>query len=663
MSVQYRPDLKGGGSSSRESVYLQDTANSQQVVPGYYPAKQAYTDKAQQRQAHVQYELQHQMENQQGSPISPLSPPDSSQAASDIAPSSGQGWSPVSFHSETSFRSEVSLESKFHTHEDAEFYGQPNGELSSHHSTSSSSAMLAPTSSQSTVTTHSSFNTTTYNLAARNHVAEQQYAQQAHSGYAKKEMHSDVAHMLQVLENALLDDDDDEDETDLAASLSQRHNTLSADGGWADTLEELLAVERTSPLDSQSHEVSATAAASAQSPSSSDSYSTAVPEDVKAVMDTRSQSEQLLVACAEAVANNDLPLANVLIAQLHQVVSIYGNPMQRLAAYMMEGLIARIASTGKGLYKALRCKEAPTADLLSAMQILYEVCPYFKFGYMAANGAIAEAFQNEQRVHIIDFEIAQGGQWMTLIQALAARPGGPPHLRITGVDDPASGLAGMSPTGGVELVGIRLRNLAQAVGVPFVFHPVAKNGTQVQEWMLERQPGEALAVNFALQLHHMPDESVCTTNPRDRILRMVKSLRPKVVTLVEHEANTNTAPFLPRFMETLSYYSAIFESLDITLARESQDRVKVEQNCLARDIVNVIACEGSERVERYELLGKWKARMTMAGFQPYPLSSSVNRTIKTLLESYSDKYRLKEEGAALLLGWMNRPLVVASAWH
>lgn len=279
MSVQYRPDFKGGGSSSRESVYLQDTANSQQVVPGYYPAKQAYTDKAQQRQAHVQYELQHQMKNQQGSPISPLSPPDSSQAASDIAPSSGQGWSPVSFHSETSFRSEVSLESKFHTHEDAEFYGQPNGELSSHH-TSSSLAMLAPTSSQSTVTTHSSFNTTTYNLAARNHVAEQQYAQQAHSGYAKKEMRSDVAHMLQVLENALLDDNDDEEETDLAASLSQSRNTLSADGGWVDTLEELLAVERSSPLDSQSHEVSATSAASAQSPSSSDTYSTAVPEDV-----------------------------------------------------------------------------------------------------------------------------------------------------------------------------------------------------------------------------------------------------------------------------------------------------------------------------------------------------------------------------------------------
>ncbi|CAK9859006.1 unnamed protein product [Sphagnum jensenii] len=203
------------------------------------------------------------------------------------------------------------------------------------------------------------------------------------------------------------------------------------------------------------------------------------------------------------------------------------------------------------------------------MQILYKVWPSFKFGYMAANGTIAEEFQNEKLVHIIDFEITQGA----LIQALAALPGGPPHLCITGVDDPASGLAGMSPTGGV---------------------------------MLEQQPGEAFAVNFALQLHHMPDESVCANSPWYWMFQMVKGLHLKVVTLVEQEANTNTAPFFPRFMEALSYYSAIFESLDITLS-----------------------CER---------------------FQPYPLSSSVNHTIKTLLESYSDKYQLKEAGGAFILG-------------
>ncbi|PKI64222.1 hypothetical protein CRG98_015409 [Punica granatum] len=160
----------------------------------------------------------------------------------------------------------------------------------------------------------------------------------------------------------------------------------------------------------------------------------------------------------------------------------------------------------------------------------------------------------------------------------------------------------------------------------------------------------------------MPDESVSTLNHRDRLLRMVKGLSPKVVTLVEQESNTNTAPFFPRFVETLNYYTAMFESIDVTLPREHKERINVEQHCLARDVVNIIACEGAERVERHELLGKWRSRFSMAGFSPYPLSSLVNSAIKTLLENYSYKYRLEERGGALYLGWMDRDLVASSAW-
>lgn len=163
-------------------------------------------------------------------------------------------------------------------------------------------------------------------------------------------------------------------------------------------------------------------------------------------------------------------------------------------------------------------------------------------------------------------------------------------------------------------------------------------------------------------LHHMPDESVDPLNHRDRLLRLIKGLSPKVVTLVEQESNVNTAPFFHRFQETLNYYTAIFESIDVTLPRDHLQRINVEQHCLARDIVNIIACEGAERVERHELLGKWKSRFTMAGFKPYPLSTLVNSTIKALLESYSHKYRLEERDGALFLGWSNRDLVASCAW-
>eukprot|EP00250_Pteridium_aquilinum_P035241 c8970_g1_i1 orf=129-1967(+) len=373
-----------------------------------------------------------------------------------------------------------------------------------------------------------------------------------------------------------------------------------------------------------------------------------------------SRAKTLLVMCAFAISENRMDVADRVMEELRKEVSVFGDPIQRLAAYMCEGLVAKMHSSGFAIYRVLKCMEAPAKDVLSAMQKLYEICPYFKFAFMAANGAIAEAFKNEAKVHIFDFQIAQGTQWISLMQGLANRPGGPPCIRITTVEDPSA--QGM-PIGGMQLVRQRLGKLAESLNVPFELNSIPCKLSELEAHMIERREGEALAVNFTLQLHHLPDESVSITNPRDRILRMVRSLNPKVLTMVEQESNTNTAPFFARFIEVLDYYTSMFDSIDVALPRESKDRVNVEEQCLARDIVNVIACEGAERVERHELTGKWRARMSMAGFRPHPLSGYVNDTISMLLKSYSDNYNLKEEEGALFLGWLNRSLVVASAWH
>lgn len=373
-----------------------------------------------------------------------------------------------------------------------------------------------------------------------------------------------------------------------------------------------------------------------------------------------SNLRQLLIACAKALSENNQKDFGQLIERARSCVSITGDPIQRLGAYLVEGLVARKEASGNNIYRSLRCKEPEGKDLLSYMHMLYEICPYLKFGYMAANGAIAEACRNEDHIHIIDFQIAQGTQWVTLLQALAARPSGPPCVRITGIDDPVSKYARGD---GLEAVGKRLAIISEKFGIPVEFHALPDFSPNVTRDMLDIQPGEALAVNFPLQLHHTADESVDVNNPRDGLLRMVKSLSPKVVTLVEQESNTNTTPFFNRFMETLDYYLAMFESIDVTLSRDSKERINVEQHCLARDVVNVIACEGKERVERHELFGKWKSRLTMAGFRQYPMSTYVNSVIRTLLRYYSDNYTLVEKDGAMLLGWKSRNLISASAWH
>ncbi|CAL5393031.1 unnamed protein product [Camellia sinensis] len=370
--------------------------------------------------------------------------------------------------------------------------------------------------------------------------------------------------------------------------------------------------------------------------------------------------KELLIECAKALSENKLEDFKKLIEMARSAVSISGEPIQRLGAYMVEGLVARKEASGNNIYRTLQCKEPEGKDLLSYMQILYEICPYLKFGYMAANGAIADACRTEDRIHIIDYQIAQGTQWMTLLQALAARPSGAPHVRITGIDDPVSKYARGD---GLQAVERLLAAISGKFNIPVEFHPVPVFAPDVTRDMLDIRPGEALVVNFPLQLHHTPDESVDVRNPRDGLLRMVKSLSPKVVTLIEQESNTNTAPFLSRFIEALEFYSAMFESIDMTMPRDRKERINVEQHCLARDIVNIIACEGKERVERHELLGKWKSRFTMAGFRQYPLSSYVNSVIRALMRCYSEHYTLVETDGAMLLGWKDRNLVSASAWH
>ncbi|CAN6458674.1 unnamed protein product [Victoria cruziana] len=461
----------------------------------------------------------------------------------------------------------------------------------------------------------------------------------------------EIKKKLEEIERKLMYDDDDD-----SNEFGEGRETCM-DGEWAESIESLLLSENLLLSDSPKE------SSSSSNLSGNKEVSNApVTSPLKCTHEAVTPKE-LLYECAAAVSEERLEEASKMINDLRQMVSIEGDPMQRITAYMVEGLAARLANSGHGLYRALKCKEPPTSDRLSAMQILFEICPCFKFGFMAANGAIAEAFKDEKCVHIIDFDINQGTQYITLIQALSTQQSCKQTcLRITGVDDPESV---QREVGGLKIVGQRLEMLAKLVGVPFEFRAVPAKTCDVTPDMLDLHPGnEALVVNFAFQLHHMPDESVSTVNQRDHLLRMVKSLGPKLVTVVEQDVNANTAPFLTRFHEVYEYYSAVFMSLDVTMPRGSPDRINVEKQCLAREIVNIVACEGEERIERYEVAGKWRARMMMAGFEPYPLSSYVNDTIKKLLHrSYCDRYKLKDDNGALYFGWEDKNLILASAWR
>lgn len=370
--------------------------------------------------------------------------------------------------------------------------------------------------------------------------------------------------------------------------------------------------------------------------------------------DSGLQLVHLLLACAEAVAKEDYMLARRYLHHLNQVVSALGDSMQRVAACFTEALSARLAATlttnpSASAPKPFSPFPPNSLEILKIYQIVYQACPYVKFAHFTANQAIFEAFESEERVHVIDLDILQGYQWPAFMQALAARSGGAPFLRITGVG---------SCIEAVKETGRCLTELALSLHVPFEFHAVGEQLEDLKPHMFNRRIGEALAVNTVNRLHRVPGN--CLGN----LLGMIRDQAPNIVTLVEQEASHNGPYFLGRFLEALHYYSAIFDSLDATFPPDSAQRAKVEQYIFAPEIRNIVACEGAERTERHERLEKWRKVMEGKGFKSVPLSANAVTQSKILLGLYScDGYRMTEDKGCLLLGWQDRSIMAASAWR
>lgn len=420
----------------------------------------------------------------------------------------------------------------------------------------------------------------------------------------------------------------------------------------------------------------------------------------------------LLLTCANHVASGSLENVNIALEQISQLASADGDTMQRIAAYFTEALADRILKTWSGLHKALNSTRIsfPSEDIL-VRKLFFELFPFLKMAYVITNHTIIEAMEGEKMVHIIDLNSAEPAQWIALLQALSARPEGPPHLRITGIHPQKEVL---------EQMAHRLTEEAEKLDIPFQFNPIVSKLENLDFEKLRVKTGEALAISSVLQLHsflayddeflrkksplasknsngvHLqrvlqlnqttlgellendvfnryslsPDSASSsppsfTGSPKmDGFLNALWGLTPKLMVITEQDSNHNGSTLMERLLESLYFYAALFDCLESTLPRTSIERLKVEKMLFGEEIKNIIACEGVERKERHEKLEKWIQRLDSAGFQSMPLSYYCMLQAKRLLQGYGcDGYRIKEENGCAVICCQDRPLFSVSAWR
>ena len=147
-----------------------------------------------------------------------------------------------------------------------------------------------------------------------------------------------------------------------------------------------------------------------------------------------------------------------------------------------------------------------------------------------------------------------------------------------------------------------------------------------------------------------------------------RSTNPSVVVVAEQEAEHNENRLEGRVCNSLKYYSALFDSIDESgLPQESAVRVKIEE-MYAKEIRNIVACEGRERVERHESFGNWRRMMVeQGGFRCMGVTERELSQSQMLLkmyscESYSVKKQEKEGATGVTLSWLEQPLYTVSAW-
>ncbi|KAK6118621.1 hypothetical protein DH2020_047613 [Rehmannia glutinosa] len=398
---------------------------------------------------------------------------------------------------------------------------------------------------------------------------------------------------------------------------------------------------------------------------SSDSVETISASD----HDGKSWASKLLRECATALSENDSTKIHHLLWMLNELSSPYGDCNQKLASYFLQALFCKATDSGLRCYKTLIsvAEKNNTFDSVRKLILKFqEVSPWTTFGHVASNGALLEALEGHDKLHIIDISNTLCTQWPTLLEALATRNNDEtPRLKLTVVVTTSVANSVMKE------IAPRMEKFARLMGVPFEFTVMTGRLNRLGELTKEGlgvKDDEAVAVNCIGALRRVDVEK------RKSMIHLIQSLNPKVVTVVEEEADftSNRNDFVKCFEECLRYYTIYFDMLEECFGVTSNEKLMLEREC-SRSIVRVLGCDDEEierdgdvllgDSERRERGRQWCERLTESGFSPVGYSDDVVDDVKALLKRYKGGWSLDDHHhPGIYLAWKEEPVVWASVW-
>ncbi|KAF6149712.1 hypothetical protein GIB67_017445 [Kingdonia uniflora] len=360
-----------------------------------------------------------------------------------------------------------------------------------------------------------------------------------------------------------------------------------------------------------------------------------------------SQLDQLI----RAVESNKPQLAQSLLVRFNQrLCSPSGKPLQRAAFYFKEAL--QIFLNGSHYENS-----KDVIQKIIAYKEFSEISPIPHFANFTANQALLDGLDGAMIIHVIDFDIGIGGQWVSFIQELAnkakSRKSLPTALRISAV-------VPEDYTTEASLVRESLQQFARELGVQFHIEFVVFSIFEVQLFNSIRfGNGESVGVNLSPEIFRRL-KSLDTVSGFFRFLRRIS---PRIITFVDTEGwrynnnnnneDSNTS-FRRNFINGLEFYSAILESLDVA---GNVDLVRrIEKFLIRPKIIGTALGPGNH-------IFTWREMLSRTGLLPVRLSGVTESDALWLVRrSQVRGFHLAKHEGLLVLSWHEKEVVATSAW-
>lgn len=351
---------------------------------------------------------------------------------------------------------------------------------------------------------------------------------------------------------------------------------------------------------------------------------------------------RLLEGCHAMVRHRKAIAETILETLVQSRVDEELSNAELLAHLVAEPLLRRLDHrlvNAKNIY--LQEFDIPQIELFYQMSVSY---PQVGAAHDLANQFQAHALEGVDELSLFEIGIGKGVQLVDLLERVASRNAALRHARIFALDPDVDNLD--------DAAGW-LRRTGERLGIRVSYFPIR---SRLEDLSLEglqnirSMSGDSmLLVNSAFAFHHTSHPVGDQQRRTELLADIARELRPRLMTLVEPNANHDVESLPKRFDACWRHFGTVFDLIDESgLPPEACFSIKYK--FFGREIEDIFGASDGVRCERHELTDSWLLRCRKAGFVPY----DGDVALTTSMPAYCDEAR---SPGVVRLGYRSRPLI------